>query len=104
MRNLIENAVSYGGQARVSLTRTASSVVIHVTDPGPGIAPELRERVFEPFFRVEASRSRNSGGAGLGLAIARSLVSAMGGQLRITDGPGGKGCEVQVSLPVPSAG
>lgn len=104
VRNLIENAVSYGGQARVSLTRTASSVVIHVTDPGPGIAPELRERVFEPFFRVEASRSRNSGGAGLGLAIARSLVSAMGGQLRITDGPGGKGCEVQVSLPVPSAG
>jgi signal transduction histidine kinase len=104
VRNLIENAVSYGGEARVSLTRTASSVVIHVTDPGPGIAPELRERVFEPFFRVDTSRSRNSGGAGLGLAIARSLVSAMGGQVLITDGPGGKGCEVRISLPEPSAG
>ena len=58
-----------------------------------------RERVFEPFYRLEHSRSRETGGAGLGLAIARTLIRGMGGDIRLDAGPGGQGLQVSVTLP-----
>ncbi|AOY88574.1 two-component sensor histidine kinase [Marinobacter salinus] len=99
IRNLIENAVKYGEQADVSLSTESGWVSITIADHGPGIPGELREKVFEPFFRVEASRSRESGGAGLGLAIARTLILGMGGSISINDRKGGQGAIVTVRLP-----
>jgi len=73
-------------------------VVLLVDDQGPGIPPEQREAVLEPFVRLESSRSRRTGGAGLGLAIVRNLVEAHQGQVTIDDAPGG-GARFTVRLP-----
>jgi heavy metal sensor kinase len=83
LRNLVENALKFtppGGHVEVTAFGGEHSGVT-VADDGPGIAPELRERVFERFFRVDASRTRRTGGSGLGLAIARELVEAHGGRV-----------------------
>ena len=74
LSNLIENAVSDGEHANVSIEADATNVHIVVEDDGPGIDTAEIDRVFEPFVRIEASRSREAGGAGLGLAIARSVA------------------------------
>jgi signal transduction histidine kinase len=84
VRNLVENAVLYGGVARVSLMRCDGELHVRVDDDGPGIPEADRERVFEPFVRLEASRNRRTGGAGLGLSIARSLARAHGGDVVLT--------------------
>ena len=97
--NLLQNAVDYGHQAELRLAAVASKLEVSISDRGEGIAPELRERVFAPFFRVDASRNRESGGAGLGLAIARSGVRQHGGDVLLDDRPGG-GLVVRVSLPL----
>jgi signal transduction histidine kinase len=81
--NLVDNAVTYGGNARVAVAAVAGGVEIRVADEGPGIPAEERERVFEPFYRMEASRSRATGGSGLGLAIARSIAEGLGGTLEL---------------------
>jgi signal transduction histidine kinase len=81
--NLIDNAVKYGSVARVSIALAGNVVEILVRDSGPGLAPELLEQVFEPFFRVETSRSRESGGTGLGLTIARNIAEQHGGTLTL---------------------
>ncbi|MEC7377950.1 MAG: HAMP domain-containing sensor histidine kinase [Pseudomonadota bacterium] len=99
LRNLIENAVNYGEQADVTLATTDTDAVITIVDQGPGIPEAERERVFEPFYRLEHSRSRETGGAGLGLAIARTLIRGMGGDIRLGAGPDGKGLKVSVILP-----
>ncbi|MCM0611138.1 HAMP domain-containing histidine kinase [Marinobacter sediminum] len=99
VRNLIENAVKYGEQAEVFLKNEPGGVSITIADRGPGIPGELREKVFEPFFRVETSRSRESGGAGLGLAIARTLILGMGGSITIGDREDQQGAVVTVRLP-----
>jgi len=104
LRNLLENAVKYGQRAEVSLSSGPGEVVVTIRDRGPGIPEELREKVFEPFFRVEASRSRDSGGAGLGLAIARTLILGMGGNITISGRDDGEGAELRVCLPGPAAG
>jgi signal transduction histidine kinase len=83
--NLIENAVKYGQRARVSLTALPQSVEIAVQDDGPGIPEDQLTRVFEPFYRVEGSRSRETGGVGLGLAITHTVVEAQGGTLVLTN-------------------
>jgi signal transduction histidine kinase len=83
LTNLIENAVKYGKQARVSLAATPQTVEIAVEDDGPGIPDDQLAKVFEPFYRVEDSRSRDTGGVGLGLAIARTVVEAQGGVLTL---------------------
>lgn len=99
LRNLIENAVNYGDQAEVTLATTDTEAVVTIVDQGPGILEADRERVFEPFYRLEHSRSRETGGAGLGLAIARTLIRGMGGDIRLGAGPGGQGLQVSVTLP-----
>ena len=98
LRNLIENAVNYGEQAEVTLATTDTEAVVTIVDQGPGILEADRERVFEPFYRLEHSRSRETGGAGLGLAIARTLIRGMGGDIRLGAGPGGQGLQVSVTL------
>ena len=100
LRNLIENAVNYGEQAEVTLATTDTEAVVTIVDQGPGIPEAERERVFEPFYRLEHSRSRETGGAGLGLAIARTLIRGMGGDIRLGTGPDGQGLVVSVTLPL----
>jgi signal transduction histidine kinase len=89
IRNLIENAVRYGQRARVHLARQDDSIEIIIDDDGPGIPPNLAEQVFVPFFRVEDSRNRETGGVGLGLSIARSIVRNHGGDIRLINGAAG---------------
>jgi signal transduction histidine kinase len=83
--NLIENAITYGGEARVSLRRHGAMLVAAIEDSGPGIPPEHRGSAIQAFVRLEASRSRKTGGAGLGLAIAKKVAEAHGGSLIIED-------------------
>jgi signal transduction histidine kinase len=99
LRNLIENAVNYGQHAQVVLQATDQEAIVTITDEGPGIPASEYERVFQPFYRLEQSRSRDTGGAGLGLAIARTLIRGMGGDIELAAGPHGKGLRVTVSLP-----
>jgi signal transduction histidine kinase len=96
--NLIGNAVKYGDEANVTALRDGSNVVITVADRGPGIPPEMWEQVFTPFFRLEGSRSRETGGTGLGLSVARSIVRRHGGDIALSNRPEG-GLIVTVTLP-----
>lgn len=98
LSNLIENAVKYGGRARVSLTDGPDEVVVTIEDDGPGIPEAERERVFDPFYRIEGSRSRETGGSGLGLTVARTVVRAHGGDIDLRGGEAG-GLMVVVALP-----
>ncbi len=97
--NLIDNAVKYGDAARVSLVADAAAIRIVVDDDGPGIPPEDMEAVFRPFRRLEASRNRETGGAGLGLTIARSVARAHGGDVILTNRPQG-GLRAEIVLPL----
>ncbi|WAJ28338.1 ATP-binding protein [Antarcticirhabdus aurantiaca] len=81
LRNLVENAVRYGGEARVSLEQTVDTVRIIVRDRGPGIPVDRMEDVFTPFVRLEGSRNIETGGAGLGLSIARAIARHHGGDI-----------------------
>jgi len=85
LSNLLENAVKYGGSAEVRTVDAADALEIHVLDSGPGLPDKELERVFEPFYRVDASRNRDTGGTGLGLSIARSVALAHGGSLTLTN-------------------
>ena len=89
IRNLIENAVRYGERARVSIAKAEDSIDIVIEDDGPGIPPELAEQVFVPFYRLEDSRNRETGGVGLGLSIARSIVRNHGGDIKLVNHAGG---------------
>ncbi len=95
--NLLDNAYRYAGPAEVALVDEAEHVAIVVRDRGPGVPESERERVLEPFFRLERSRSRETGGAGLGLAIVRTVARAHGGDVALANRPGG-GLEVTVTL------
>ena len=100
MRNLIENAVSYGKRATVSLGSMPDGVRVFVDDEGPGIPPPDFERVFQPFVRLDKARSSTSGGSGLGMSIARTIVRAHGGDIELKNRPAG-GLRVTVFLPTP---
>lgn len=101
--NLLTNGLRHGTAVTIRMAETARSsthVTIHVDDDGPGIPVPERERVFEPFHRLDPSRSLASGSSGLGLAIARQIVTALGGAITIGDAPEG-GARVTVELPRP---
>jgi two-component system sensor histidine kinase KdpD len=100
LTNVLENAARYsppGSEIRVAVARFHGAVEVTVADRGPGILPENRERVFEPFQSMDAGRGR--GGTGLGLAIARAVVEAHGGRISMEGAPGG-GTAVVIRLPV----
>jgi signal transduction histidine kinase len=96
--NLIDNAVKYGHQANVVVDRINGAARIRIRDNGPGIADAELVRVFEPFYRVETSRSRESGGTGLGLTIARNIAEQHGGSIALANHPEG-GLEAILMLP-----
>jgi len=98
LRNLIENAVAYGHRARVALEESADGFAILVDDDGPGIPEQDHERVFGPFVRLEESRSRETGGIGIGMAIARTIIRAHGGDITLANRPEG-GLRATVRLP-----
>src|SRR5262245_35094220 len=104
--NLLDNAARLtprGGRVTVTASRRERSVHVAVADTGPGISPEDLPRVFERFFRVDASRSRDDGGTGIGLAIARSVVEAHGGRIWAESEPG-RGSTFTFELPVAQEG
>lgn len=98
--NLIENAVNYsdGLPVSVSCSRNASATIISVSDQGPGIPPDEHKAIFQPFYRLESSRSKATGGSGLGLAIVRQLCDANGWNTEISS-PAHGGTTVQIQLP-----
>lgn len=99
LSNLVDNAVRYGGPAEIAIERDDGDVIrIAVRDRGPGAPPESLDRMLEPFERLEPSRGRTTGGAGLGLSIARGLAQAHAGDLTVANRHGG-GLEVVVTLP-----
>jgi signal transduction histidine kinase len=98
LRNLVENALRYGGGARVRLSAGPDEVVIAVDDDGPGIPADKLEEVFEPFVRLETSRSAETGGVGLGLSTARTIARAHGGDVTLANRPGG-GLTASIRLP-----
>ena len=97
LTNLISNATKFGGGVSVTV-EDGAAVVIMVRDQGPGIPPEHLTRVFEPFYRVESSRNRDTGGTGLGLCIARDIAQAHGGALTLTNLPQ-RGLQATLTLP-----
>jgi two-component system, OmpR family, sensor kinase len=99
LANLIDNAVRYGHRATLSLSCEGEMVVLGIADEGSGIDETEISRVVEPFQRLEQSRSRETGGAGLGLAIASDFAKRHGGSLRLSNRPGG-GLLAQLQLPL----
>lgn len=98
VRNLIENAVKYGGGAEVSLRTDAHHLIVDVCDRGPGIPEDKLEAVFNPFTRLEESRNRDTGGIGLGLALARAIIYEAGGTIALANREGG-GLAATIVLP-----
>lgn len=97
--NLVDNAVAYGGEADITLRELPAAIEIEVADRGPGIPQDQLDRVFAPFVRLEESRNRDTGGAGLGLAIARDAIRAHGGDIRLENRKDGTGLRATVTLP-----
>jgi signal transduction histidine kinase len=101
LTNVIDNAVKYGKRARTAIRATPGAIEITIDDEGPGIPEAHLAHVFQPFFRLEDSRSRETGGIGLGLAIALSVVQAHGGELVLSNRQEG-GLRVLIILPIRS--
>ena len=103
--NLCDNAIKYnreGGHVMVSVSRVGEEAVLAVKDTGIGIPPEHQERVFERFYRVDKSHSKESGGTGLGLSIVKHTVQDLGGRIELDSTPG-EGTEIKVYLPLKTA-
>nr|WP_295109217.1 ATP-binding protein [uncultured Caulobacter sp.] len=98
---LIDNAVRFGGQAKVRLVEGAEGPVIEVLDQGPGLTDEAMARIYEPFFRGDAARARDTGGFGLGIPTAERLIKRFGGKLVIGNREGG-GVSARIWPPLPS--
>jgi signal transduction histidine kinase len=99
LNNLIENALRYGERADLTISDDDRALRIEVRDRGPGIPEDQLESVFEPFFRLESSRSRASGGVGLGLSIARNIARWHGGDVALRNAPEGEGLIALLTLP-----
>jgi signal transduction histidine kinase len=102
LTNLIDNALKFGSDVRVRVGTEADRAFIAVQDNGPGIPADQLEAVLQPFYRVENSRNRSTGGTGLGLAIAHQLAMAMGAQLQLRNREEG-GLEARLTMPAPAA-
>jgi len=98
LTNVVDNAIKYGGEAFISLDVDQQSILIRIDDRGPGIPDEFLEDAFKPFQRLEASRNRETGGTGLGLTVARTIVRAHGGDVILMNRRDG-GLRVDVRLP-----
>lgn len=103
LTNVLSNALAYGERARVTVKSQDDFAIVTIDDDGPGIAAADRERVFEPFVRLDASRNREHGGTGLGLAITRDALRAVGGTVDLGDAPGG-GLRVTIKVPIHHTG
>lgn len=99
LNNLIENAIKYGEEARIILSQHDQQYCIQIRDKGPGIPVEAREKVFMPFYRLESSRSKETGGIGLGLAVVKELMLALGGEVQLDNHAEG-GLIVYLYLPL----
>lgn len=97
--NLLENALNYGKCAQISLYDSKTQLIIRISDQGPGIPEDALQQVFEPFYRLSAARSKNNGGVGLGLSIAREIVRQHAGELILFNNPEGLGLTAQITLP-----
>jgi len=100
IQNLLDNAIKYAGAVEVELKQSEQDILILVKDRGPGIDSLEKEQVFSPFYRVEKSRNRETGGTGLGLTVARTIARAHGGDISLSDREGG-GLVVSLSIPKP---
>jgi signal transduction histidine kinase len=98
LTNLLDNCRKFATRARLEVEEQAYNVVFRIHDDGPGISEPMLERVFEPYYRIEPSRSRATGGMGLGLSIARDIAQAHGGDLKLCNLAGG-GLEALVRIP-----
>jgi signal transduction histidine kinase len=103
LSNLLDNAIRYGRQPSIEVEERARELAIRVLEEGPGMPEAELERAFEPFVRGESSRSRETGGTGLGLGIARNIARAHGGDVTLANRPGG-GLEATLTLPRASGG
>ena len=97
LNNLVQNAIRHGVRATIQI-EDGPQLILHIHDEGPGIPEDLLEKVFEPFFRLEQSRNRDTGGTGLGLSIARDIAQAHGASLSLHNRQGG-GLEARLALP-----
>ena len=97
--NVVDNAIKYGERARLQLMVSREHCHLEIDDDGPGIAENVQQRVFEPFFRLESSRNRDTGGVGLGLAVVRAIVLDHGGNIQLRNRQG-KGLRITITLPV----
>ena len=102
LTNLIENAVKYGDKAEVTLQQQGNYLQVRIHDEGPGIPADSLDKVFEPFYRVDAARTPSKSGVGLGLAVARDIIVAHGGDISLLNREP-RGLTVLVSLPVEAA-
>jgi signal transduction histidine kinase len=98
LQNLLDNALRYAEEVEIEVQDQPRCLILHVRDRGPGMPEAELSRVFEPFYRLEASRNPSTGGSGLGLSIARNLAQSMGGELTLCNRAGG-GLEATVTLP-----
>ena len=101
LRNLIENAIAYGREAAVSINDVAGGYEVIVEDKGPGIPEADRQRVFEPFVRLESSRNAETGGTGLGLTLVKAIVAGHDGTVTLENRVEG-GLRVRIHLPIPA--
>lgn len=98
LSNLIDNAIKYGKCAKIEVEDHPGQLTIIIRDEGPGIPDDKLDKVFEPFYRLEGSRSRDSGGTGLGLSIARNIAQLHGGKLSAQNSSGG-GSKIILTIP-----
>jgi signal transduction histidine kinase len=102
LRNLVDNAVRHAtSRVDLEVRPDGPQAVVEVTDDGPGVPADMRERVFDRFVRLDDSRARSAGGSGLGLAIVREVITAHGGTVTVEDAPTG-GALFRIRLPLAS--